>query len=83
MSQLYAYVAMLAIISIVGILFRKTTTPMGLLLVVAGIILSLFEQFPRVELEPQLVLNVFLPVPSSIVFPLTLQVIFAELISVV
>lgn len=61
MSQLYTYICLLGIISVLGILFRKTTVPIGLILVVVGMILSLFKKFPHVDLDPQLVLTVFLP----------------------
>jgi Na+/H+ antiporter len=62
LSQLYTYIGLLGIISLVGILFRKTTIPIGLILVVVGMILSLFKQIPHVALDPQLVLTIFLPV---------------------
>lgn len=60
-SQIYIYIALLGIISVVGIIFRKTTIPIGLLLVIVGMILSYFQLFPHLELNSQLVLTVFLP----------------------
>ena len=61
MNQQYIYLGLLGIISVVGVFFRKTTVPIGLILVIVGMILSLFKKFPHVELDPQLVLMIFLP----------------------
>ncbi len=61
MSQQYIYICLLILISLVGILFRKSTIPIGLLLVVTGMMLSVFKNIPHIELDPQLILTVFLP----------------------
>ncbi|HVV69703.1 MAG TPA: sodium:proton antiporter [Gammaproteobacteria bacterium] len=61
MNQIETYILLLGIIFIVGILFNKKSAPLSLLLVIVGMILSFVPEFPRVQLEPQLVLNVFLP----------------------
>jgi len=61
MNQQHIFLGLLGIISLVGILFRKTSVPIGLILVVVGMVLSLLNLFLPVVLDPQLVLTVFLP----------------------
>ncbi len=61
MDQIEVYILWLGIIFIVGMIFGKSSVPLSLLLVMAGMLLSFLPHFPHVELEPKLVLEVFLP----------------------
>ncbi len=61
MNQIYVFILLLGIIFIIGLLFGKSSAPLSLLLVIVGMALSFLPNFPRVELQPQLVLNFFLP----------------------
>lgn len=61
MDQFHIYIALLGITVFIGMLFNKTTIPTPLLLVIAGMLISLVPHIPRLELKPDLVLNVFLP----------------------
>jgi Na+/H+ antiporter len=62
MGQLETYLILLAIIVVIGQLFSKSPIPISLLLVITGMLLSLVPIFPHINLNPTLVLNVFLPV---------------------
>ena len=62
MDQISAYVMLLGIIVIVGVAFTKTSIPTSLPLVVVGMFFSFVPNFPRFNLSPDLVLDVFLPV---------------------
>lgn len=55
------YTALLAIVVIVGTLFSKSPVPTSLLLVITGMFLSLIPGFPHIDIKPDLVLDVFLP----------------------
>jgi CPA1 family monovalent cation:H+ antiporter len=61
MDQFEIYIALIGITILIGVIFRKTTLPIPLLLVITGMLISLIPNLPRVELNPQLILDVFLP----------------------
>ncbi len=61
MSQIELLVLMFGIIAIVGFVFKKSVIPTSLFLVLTGIIIAPFIDFPLISLHPELVLNVFLP----------------------
>lgn len=61
MEQLEPYIILLCVIVIIGQVFRKSPIPISLLLVITGMILSFVPAFPHITLNPDLVLNVFLP----------------------
>lgn len=61
MDQIEVYIILLGIIAVVGIAFQKTSIPTSLLLVIIGMILSFVPSFPRIYLNPDLVLELFLP----------------------
>jgi Na+/H+ antiporter len=61
MDQFPIYLILFGIIVIIGQVFRKSLTPITLILVMTGMLLSFFPSFPQVVLNPNLVLNVFLP----------------------
>lgn len=61
MSLLETYLILLAVIAIVGVIFRNLAIPNALLLVIVGMIFSFIPDFPRVSLRPDLVLDIFLP----------------------
>lgn len=61
MELISVYIMLFSIIVVTGCLFSRTVIPISLLLVIAGMFLSLIPHFPRVHLNPELVLNVFLP----------------------
>ncbi len=61
MDQIEIYTLLFGIIIAVGILFRKALAPISLLLLVTGMLLSFLPSFPYVTLQPQLVLDIFLP----------------------
>lgn len=62
MDQFETYLIFLGIIVIIGQLFSKSPIPTSLLLVIAGMLLGFVPNFPRIDLNPQLVLNIFLPI---------------------
>lgn len=62
MTQLESYILLIAIIGLIGTVSRKSTVPLPLLLVIAGMVLSFFPDFPKITLNPELVLNFFLPI---------------------
>lgn len=61
MEKIATYVLLFSIIVLLGQLFRKSIIPIPLILVLAGMLLSYVPYFPKVTLDPQLVLDVFLP----------------------
>src|SRR5690349_20013210 len=61
MDQFIIYLVLSTIIVNVGQAFQKSTVPIGLILVIAGMLLSYVPYFPRVRLDSTLVLNIFLP----------------------
>ncbi len=62
MEQIITYTALFGIIVIIGQVFRKSPVPISLLLVITGMLLSLLPNAPRINLNPDIVLNIFLPV---------------------
>jgi Na+/H+ antiporter len=61
MEHFHTYILLFAIIVVVAQLFRNSPLPLSLILVVCGMMLSLFPNFPRLQLNPDVVLNFFLP----------------------
>lgn len=61
MEQIVIYIILFGIIVIVGQVFSKTTIPIGLILVIVGMLLSFLPNVPRITLQPTVVLNIFLP----------------------
>lgn len=55
------YILLFAIIVVVGNAFRNFTLPISLLLVITGMLLSFVPKFPRINLNPDVILNIFLP----------------------
>lgn len=62
MEQEIIYVFLFSIILIMGLAFKKFRVPITLILVIAGMILSFIPQFPKVRVDPDLMLHVFLPI---------------------
>jgi Na+/H+ antiporter len=56
------YVILFAIIVFIGQVFRKSVFPISLLLVITGMVLSFVPAFPTLALNPEVVLNIFLPI---------------------
>ena len=61
MEQIEIFTVILGIIAIVGVLFRKTSVPSSLLLVIIGMLISLLPFMPEVHIKSDLVLDIFLP----------------------
>jgi monovalent cation/hydrogen antiporter len=61
MEQLIIYIFLFSIIVLVGQLFRNSTIPIALILVIVGMLLSFVPFIPDIILNSYLVLNVFLP----------------------
>ncbi|HVV69007.1 MAG TPA: Na+/H+ antiporter [Gammaproteobacteria bacterium] len=61
MSHLEVYIVLFALIISVGMLFGKSSIPLPLLLVIAGMLIALLPGLPEVQLDPELILNIFLP----------------------
>ena len=61
MDLFIIYLLLFGIIVLLGQLFRKSTVPIALILVIFGMLLSFIPFFPEVHLDSQLVLNFFLP----------------------
>jgi CPA1 family monovalent cation:H+ antiporter len=61
MQPLGIYVFLFAVIVVIGQVFRNSPIPISLLLVIAGMLLSLIPHFPTVSLNPNVVLDFFLP----------------------
>lgn len=62
MQQIETFIFLFAIIIAVAQLFNKIALPVSLFLVIVGIILSLIPNFPIIQLSPEVVLNIFLPI---------------------
>ena len=62
MEQLQLYILLFGIILLVGQIFNKSTIPLSLILVIIGMLLSVVPNFPQIDLNPDVVLNVFLPI---------------------
>lgn len=62
MEQEITYIFLFSIILVMGLAFKKLMVPMTLILVIAGMILSFIPQFPKVRIDPDLMLHVFLPI---------------------
>ncbi len=61
MEKIEIIVLLFTIILIIGQVFRKSPIPTSLLLVLVGMILSYIPEFPRVTLNPEIILDIFLP----------------------
>jgi monovalent cation/hydrogen antiporter len=61
MIEIITYLALFGIVVIIGQLFDRLVIPIALLLVFVGMLLSLIPNFSWVTLNPNLVLNIFLP----------------------
>ncbi len=61
MESIILYVGLFCIIVIIGQLFNKFPIPLSLLLVVAGMLLSLIPNLGSISIHPSIVLNIFLP----------------------
>jgi Na+/H+ antiporter len=62
MDQELIYLVLFGIIVILGQIFNRTTIPISLLLVISGMCMSFIPDIPDLRLNPDLVLNIFLPV---------------------
>ncbi len=58
----FIYLALFGIIVVLGQLFNRTAIPMALLLVITGMLLSFLPGMPILRLDPDIVLNIFLPI---------------------
>jgi len=61
MEHLTTYVALFGIIIFVGVLSSKSPIPTALILVIVGMALSFVPELPHINLNPGVVLNIFLP----------------------
>jgi monovalent cation/hydrogen antiporter len=61
MGAALTYIFLFSIIVLLGQLFRKSTIPLALILVIFGMLLSFFPFLKETKLDPNMVLNVFLP----------------------
>ena len=61
MDPLIVYLILFSLIVILGQLFRKSTIPLSLFLVITGMLFSFIPYFPEIHLNSSLVLNIFLP----------------------
>ncbi|MDR3477386.1 MAG: Na+/H+ antiporter [Gammaproteobacteria bacterium] len=61
MEQTESYLALLAIIVTVGTIFRNSTVPISLLLVITGMIISFVPGVPHVQVNANFILDIFLP----------------------
>ncbi len=61
MDQIEIFIALLGIIALVGITFRKVSVPTSLLLVIIGMLISLLPFMPEVHVKSSLILDIFLP----------------------
>ncbi|CAN5431930.1 Na+/H+ antiporter [soil metagenome] len=62
MEQFQIYLILFGVVVIVGQIFKKSSVPLSLQLVVTGMCLSFLPHFPHITLNPELVLNIFLPI---------------------
>jgi monovalent cation/hydrogen antiporter len=61
-EQIFTYIILFAIIVVIGQLFDKSPVPLPLLLVVTGMLLSFIPGLAAITINPDLVLNIFLPI---------------------
>ncbi len=61
MDAFTTYLVLFSVIVIVGQLFQRSNIPIGLILVIVGMLLSYAPFFSAIHLESKLVLNIFLP----------------------
>ena len=61
MDQIEIYLTLLGISLLVGLIFNKTAVPVPLMLVITGILLSFLPGIPQVTLNPELILDIFIP----------------------
>lgn len=61
MDSFIVYLILFSIIVIVGHFFRKSTIPIALIFVITGMLFSFIPFFPKIHLDSNLVLNIFLP----------------------
>jgi monovalent cation/hydrogen antiporter len=54
-------VGLLAVVAALQLLAKRVAVPLPILLVIAGLLLALLPGLPRIQLNPQLVLLIFLP----------------------
>ena len=60
-SEIETVVALLGIVALITVVARRIGVPYPILMVVAGLLLGFVPGLPRVELEPDIVLLIFLP----------------------
>ena len=61
MEQIEAYLFMFGIIIVIGQLFRTSSIPIALILVITGILTSFLPFLPKFSISPNIILNFFLP----------------------
>lgn len=61
MDVFITYLVLFSFIVVLGQIFRKSTIPIALILVIFGMLLSYIPFFPTIQLNSTLVLNIFLP----------------------
>src|SRR5262249_49448538 len=61
MEHLIIYIFLFSLIVFLGHIFQQSTIPIFLILVVIGMLLSFIPFIPKMQLDPDLVLNLFLP----------------------
>lgn len=61
MDTISLYVILLTVIFTVGVIFYRSTIPTSLLLVMVGMLLSFIPSFPHIEIDPHLILQLFIP----------------------
>lgn len=61
MDHIKLYLTLLVIITVVSVLFRKSTVPTTLILVIVGMLLSYVPGIPHIEINPVIILDGFLP----------------------
>jgi Na+/H+ antiporter len=61
MEQVEAYLCMFAIIIVIGQLFRNSSVPIALILVITGIVVSFIPFIPKFSINPDVILDFFLP----------------------
>ncbi len=61
MTDIELYIVLIAIIAVVGVVFRNSVIPTSLLLVMVGMAISFIPDFPTFNLNPKFIFDVFLP----------------------
>lgn len=61
MEQIEAYIVMFGIIVIIGHVFRSSSIPIALIFVITGFLLCYFPFIPKISINPDTILNFFLP----------------------